>query len=188
MNSTVRTHFDAHQQVVQDGLNAVREPAEQVVDVLIESLKNCGKVLAFGNGGSAAQASHLAAELMGRFHHTREPLPAISLSANADVGTCIGNDFGYDALFERQIQALAEPEDVAVGFTTSGQSVNVLRGLAEAQNQEAIAVALTGASGLANGAAEYRLAVPSETTAHIQEVHLMIVHAWCAALDAEFAR
>ena len=97
--------------------------------------------------------------------------------------TCIGNDFGYDAIFERQIQALAQPGDVVFGFTTSGRSENVKRGLTMARKCGATTVAVTGKAGLVGGTADYVLAVPSDVTAHIQEVHLMLLHVWCVYVD-----
>jgi D-sedoheptulose 7-phosphate isomerase len=97
--------------------------------------------------------------------------------------TCIANDFGYDVLFERQVRALAEAGDVAVGFTTSGRSENVRRGLEEARRRGAVTVAVVGAAGLVGGTADHVLAVPSDQTAHVQEVHLMLLHVWCICID-----
>jgi D-sedoheptulose 7-phosphate isomerase len=141
-------------------------------------------MLAFGNGGSATQASHFVEELIGRFKETRRPLPAISLVADAGVVTCIANDFGYGALFERQVEGLAVTGDAVVGITTSGRSENVLRGLKAAKKKGAITIALCGKQGLEGGAADHVVAVPSEEGAYIQEVHLMLIHVWCIAIDA----
>jgi D-sedoheptulose 7-phosphate isomerase len=152
---------------------------------MVEALKNGNKIIVFGNGGSAAQASHLVGELLGRFSATRQPFPAIALASDSGTVTCIGNDFGFDALFERQVQALASPGDVAIGFTTSGRSENVRRGLAKAGERSAVTVAVTGAAGLVDGTADHVLAVPSNSTAHIQEVHLMLLHVWCIYIDGE---
>lgn len=142
------------------------------------------KIICFGNGGSATQASHLAGELIGRFKETRRPYAALALGSDAGTVTCIANDFGYSALFERQIEGLAEPGDVAVGLTTSGTSENVVRGIRKARERGAVTIALTGARGLTGAAADHVLAVPSDVTAHVQEVHLMLIHAWCAEIDA----
>jgi D-sedoheptulose 7-phosphate isomerase len=181
----IANHFASHQTVVEQSGEQLLEQAEEVARVLAKALKQGNKVIAFGNGGSATQASHLVGELLGRFEVTRQPFPAIALASDAGTVTCIGNDFGYEMLFERQLQALAQPGDVAFGFTTSGRSENVKRGLAMAQKRGAIAVALTGAAGLVGGAADYVLAVPSEATAHVQEVHLMLLHVWCIYMDLE---
>jgi D-sedoheptulose 7-phosphate isomerase len=150
---------------------------------IIESLAHGGKVICFGNGGSATQASHMAGELVGRFRRTRRPFPAVSLASDGGTMTCIGNDFGYPALFERQMEAFAQPGDVAIGLTTSGKSENVVRALAVAKARRATTIALTGSAGLTGGEADHILEVPSTDTAHIQEVHLMLLHVWCVAID-----
>ena len=118
---------------------------------------------------------------------TRSPLPAISLSADAGTVTCIANDFGYEAVFERQIEAFAQKGDVALALSTSGKSVNVIRGLKAAKASGATTIALTGSDGLTGAEADYLLAVPSDVTAHIQEVHLMLLHSWCMEIDRVFA-
>lgn len=175
--------FSSHRQVVERSAEALSKPAEQVARVLVERLAAGGKVITFGNGGSATQASHLVGELLGRFKLTRQPLPAISLASDPGTVTCIGNDFGYDALFERQVEALTQKGDVCVGLTTSGSSANVRRGLVAARERGAITVALTGAAGLIGAEADHVLSVPSDVTAHIQEVHLMLLHVWCIHID-----
>jgi D-sedoheptulose 7-phosphate isomerase len=113
-------------------------------------------------------------------------LPAIALAADSGVVTCIGNDFGYDSLFWRQMEALAQPGDIAIGFTTSGSSENVLTGLAMAGKKDAVTIALTGEAGLAQDVAKHVLKVPSTSTACIQEMHLIVLHMWCFLIDAAF--
>src|SRR5436190_13306010 len=130
--SLTAAHFRAHQQVVEAALGELGERVEEVARILVGALRSGGKVLAFGNGGSATQASHLVGELVGRFSQDRKPLPAIALASDPGAVTCIANDFGFAILFERQVQALAERGDIAVGFTTSGRSENVVRGLVAA--------------------------------------------------------
>lgn len=181
----ITEHFAAHAGAVERSAEQLRAPAEAVGRALIECLRAGHKVIAFGNGGSAAQASHLVGELLGRFSMTRQPLPAIALASDPGTVTCIANDFGYDALFERQAQALAQPGDVAVGFTTSGRSENVRRGLDAARARGAITVAVVGGAGLVGGTADHVLAVPSDETAHVQEVHLMLLHVWCIRIDEQ---
>jgi D-sedoheptulose 7-phosphate isomerase len=185
--TTFAEHFAAHQQVVRQSVVELADVAETVMRVLVDALQNGNKVIAFGNGGSAAEASHLVGELIGRFSKNRRPLPAVSLVGDPGSVTCIANDFGYVALFERQVEGLARPGDIAFGLTTSGKSENVKRGLAAAQRAGAIAVALTGAAGLVDATADYVVAVPSVETASIQEVHLMLIHAWCQGVDKAFA-
>lgn len=176
-------HLKEHAEVVATSLRDLREQIVLTGNLLTKSLLAGGKVIVFGNGGSATQASHLAGELLGRFGHTRRPLPAIALNADSGVVTCIGNDFGYDMLFERQIEALVQPGDIVIGFSTSGKSINVIRGLSNATHKGAITIALTGAAGLNGDDAQHVLKVPSTSTAHIQELHLIILHLWCFCID-----
>lgn len=176
-------HFGEHAKVI-DVCTALQQPSDAAAAAIISSLKRGGKVLAFGNGGSATQASHLVEELIGRFRETRRPLPAVSLVSDSGVVTCIANDFGYGALFERQLEALTAQGDIAVGITTSGKSENVLRGFSAAKKKGGVTIALCGAKGLQGFTADHALAVPSDNGAHIQEVHLMLIHVWCMAVDA----
>jgi D-sedoheptulose 7-phosphate isomerase len=185
--TTFADHFASHQQVVRQSVVELHDVAGEVERVLIEALEQGNKIISFGNGGSATQASHLAGELIGRFLKNRRPLPAVALVSDPGSITCIANDFGYAALFERQVEGLARPGDVAIGLTTSGRSENVKRGLEAARRAGAIAVALTGAAGLIEAKADYVVAVPSAETASIQEVHLMLLHAWCQGIDKVFA-
>jgi D-sedoheptulose 7-phosphate isomerase len=184
----VAEHFAAHRIVVERSAEQLQERAEEVARVLVRALREGRKVIAFGNGGSAAQASHLVGELLGRFAMTRQPFPAIALASDAGTVTCITNDFSYEVLFERQVQALAQAGDVAFGFTTSGRSENVKRGLTMAQRRGAVTVAVTGAAGLVGGTADHVLAVPSDVTAHVQEVHLMLLHVWCIYIDEQLGQ
>jgi D-sedoheptulose 7-phosphate isomerase len=184
----IAAHFAANREVVGRSAESLRAPAEEVARSLAGSLREGHKVIAFGNGGSATQASHLVGELLGRFKLTRQPFPAIALASDAGTVTCIANDFSYAELFERQVEALARPGDICFGFTTSGRSENVRRGLAKARERGAVTVALTGAAGLVGGEADHVLAVPSDVTAHVQEVHLMLLHVWCIYVDEQLGR
>lgn len=176
-------HFRAHERVVSSSAETLASAAAAAGRAIIACLEGGGKVICFGNGGSATQASHLAGELVGRFRARRRPLPALSLASDAAAITCIGNDFGYPAVFDRQMAAFAQPGDVAIGLTTSGKSENVISAFVVARARGAVTVALTGSAGLAGGEADHLIAVPSTDTAHIQEVHLMVLHAWCVAID-----
>lgn len=183
----ITKHFAEHNAVVSASFQQLLPQILATALLITHALSLGKKLIAFGNGGSATQASHLVAELVGRFSKApRRPFPAIALGADSGVVTCIGNDFGYDSLFWRQLEALAQPGDVAIGFTTSGQSENVLRGLSMAGKKDAITIALTGEAGLATDVAKHVLKVPSTSTACIQEFHLMILHMWCLAIDAAF--
>ena len=187
MTSNLETFFRAHGAVVTASLDALAVEADSAGRALVTALATGGKVICFGNGGSSSQASHMAGELTGRFSRMRLPLPAMSLSADAGTVTCIANDFGYDALFERQVEAFAQNGDVAIALTTSGKSANVIRGVKAASGKGAITIAMTGSAGLIGADADHLLAVPSDVTAHIQEVHLMLLHYWCMQIDEAFA-
>jgi D-sedoheptulose 7-phosphate isomerase len=176
-------HFSEHQKVVEACLATLQPSSDTAADIIVSALRRGGKVLAFGNGGSATQANHLVEELIGRYKETRRPLPAISLVGDSGVITCIANDFGYASLFERQVEALASTGDVAIGITTSGRSENVLRGLKAAKEKGAVTIALCGKAGLQGGTADHVVAVPSDEGAYVQEVHLMVIHLWCIAVD-----
>jgi len=149
----------------------------KVSEVLAKALKQGNKPLLFGNGGSAADAQHIAAELVGRFAFDRPPLPALALSVNSSCVTAIGNDYGFDLAFARQIEALGRPGDVAIRISTSGNSPNVLQGVTVAQKIGLHTVALTGSSGgKLKNAVDYCICVPSDETPRIQECHILIGH------------
>lgn len=157
----------------------------RMADLITGALDAGGRLITFGNGGSAADAQHFAAELVGRFEDTRRPLPALALSTDPSVLTSIGNDFSFDDLFARQVEAHVRPGDVVVGITTSGRSENVVRGLRTARRLGAFAVALTGAEGgPAAEVAELAIRVPSQRTGRIQEAHILVIHLICERIDA----
>lgn len=182
----VAEHFRQNQKVVELSSKALAGIVSESSAAIIKSLRAGGKLICFGNGGSSSQASHMAGELIGRFKSNRRALPAISLSSDASSVTCIANDFGYDALFERQMEGFANRGDVALGLTTSGKSENVLRALGAAKTKGAVTIALCGEAGLSRGDADYVISVPSRSTAHIQEVHLMVLHTMCIAIEEAF--
>lgn len=149
----------------------------KVSEVLVTALQQGNKVLLFGNGGSAADSQHIAAELVGRFAFDRPPLPALALSVNTSCVTAIGNDYGYDLVFARQLEALARAGDVAIGITTSGNSPNVLKGMAAAKKMGVHTVGMTGrAGGSLKTAVDYCICVPSNETPRIQECHILVGH------------
>jgi D-sedoheptulose 7-phosphate isomerase len=152
----------------------------QVAMQIVKSLGAGGKVFFFGNGGSAADAQHLAAEFTGRYLRERRALPALALNVNSSSLTAIGNDYGFDLIFARQLEALGRDGDVAVGISTSGGSHNVLRALEVAKSKSMYTVALTGASGgLMRSVADCTICVPSEETPRIQECHILTGHIIC---------
>ena len=157
-------------------------------DMIGSSLAAGGKLMLAGNGGSAADAQHIAAELTGRFQRERRPLPAIALHANTSALTAIGNDYGYEQVFARELSAHARPGDVLLAISTSGNSPNILRAIEAARKQQVIVIGLTGESGgLMQAACDLCLCIPSKSTARIQEMHITIGHTICELLEERLA-
>ena len=157
-------------------------------EALVAAYRAGRKAIFFGNGGSAADAQHLAAEFVGRFLLERKPLPALALNANSSSLTAIGNDYGYPEVFARQLEALAAPGDVAVGLSTSGNSPSVIQAIARARQSGVFTIALTGSAGAQlRGLADVLIAVPSEETPRIQECHILVGHALCDAVEQALA-
>ncbi len=169
-----------HRQVRSLDLSAVVRAAEAVLAAYAAG----GKVLAFGNGGSAADAQHFAAELVGRFERDRAGMAAIALTTDTCTLTSVANDYGFDRIFARQVEGLGRAGDVAVAISTSGGSLNVIEGLKEARARGLRTVALTGRDGGALGAlAEIHINVPHDTTCRVQEVHMTLLHAICGIVE-----
>jgi D-sedoheptulose 7-phosphate isomerase len=157
---------------------------QQAADAIARSVLTGGKVLAFGNGGSASDAQHLVAELVGRFEGERRALAAVGLTADSNVVTAISNDYGYDRVFARQIEGLGRRGDVAFGISTSGRSPNVIAALNVAKELGLVTIALTGKDGGQMGAgADIHLNVAEQATPRVQEVHRTILHAMCSLID-----
>lgn len=156
-----------------------------IADKLVRSFRRGNKVLLFGNGGSAADAQHIASELAGRFYRDREPLPAIALTTNTSSLTAIANDYGYETVFVRQLQGLVKEGDVVIGISTSGNSPNVLLAIKEANRCSAVTIAFTGKGGKLRELADYTLSIPSEDTPRIQEAHITAGHIICYLVEEE---
>jgi D-sedoheptulose 7-phosphate isomerase len=156
---------------------------ETIANLLTQAFKNGHKVLLFGNGGSAADAQHLACELAGKFCRDRAPLPAIALTTNTSSLTAIANDYGYDVVFARQVRGLVTPGDVVIGISTSGRSPNVLLAIEEAKQHGAVTIAFTGEGGKLKEMADYVLSVPSSDTPRIQEAHITAGHIICYLVE-----
>jgi len=161
----------------------------QLIEWTVETFRSGGKLLIFGNGGSAADAQHVAAEFVNRFKIDRQPLPAIALTTDSSVLTSIGNDFNFDMIFVKQVQALGKPGDLVLGISTSGNSPNVVKAIAVAKEMNLRTVALTGGSSNTGGEigklADLVLNVPTDSTAHIQETHLWVEHILCEFVEKE---
>ncbi|MFP6557221.1 phosphoheptose isomerase [Paraburkholderia sp. B3] len=184
----IQQHFRDSAALKLAAMEALAVPIAATVDTMFAALANGNKILACGNGGSAADAQHFAAELIGRFERERPGLPALALTTDASVLTAVANDYAYDQVFAKQVRALGQPGDVLLAITTSGNSANVLAAIEEAHEREMIVIALTGNGGgkvnetLAD--TDIHLCVPSERTARIQEVHLLTIHCLCDGIDA----
>jgi D-sedoheptulose 7-phosphate isomerase len=177
------SQVDEHR-AVAGAIDALLPTLREVTARLCAAFEAGGRLYTFGNGGSAADAQHLAAELIGRYKRERRPLPAVALTVDPSVVTCIGNDYAFEDVFARQVEALAMPGDVVAGFSTGGTSENVIRGLATARAAGATTVLFSGRDGgPAARHADFALIVPSETTARIQEMHTLLLHVLSEGVD-----
>ncbi|MFL5604707.1 MAG: SIS domain-containing protein [Vicinamibacterales bacterium] len=182
--AVIQAVFDETIALHQRMRDAIHESVIEAVSAIRASLAAGGKLLVFGNGGSAADAQHMTAEMVGRFEREREGLAAIALTADASILTSVANDFTFDWVFARQIEALGKREDVALGISTSGRSPNVLTALEAANAKGMKTVALTGGDGGVIGkAAAIHINVPHPSTARVQEVHRTVIHAICALVE-----
>jgi D-sedoheptulose 7-phosphate isomerase len=188
MTSRMSSHFDDAIDTFKASSLSLAEPLAAAVDTAFAALVNNNKILACGNGGSAADAQHFVAELVGRFERDRLPLAGIALSTDSSIMTAVGNDYGFDHIFERQVMALGQPGDVLVAISTSGNSPNVLRSIEAAHDRDMTVIALTGKGGGKIGEQLYEtdihLCVPHDRTMRIQEVHIVLLHALCDGIDA----
>jgi D-sedoheptulose 7-phosphate isomerase len=180
LRGELQEHLDAFEATSR----VLAKPFTESLKLLESSIRSGGKLMLFGNGGSAADAQHIAAELIIRYKSDRPAIAAISLGTDTSALTACGNDLGYEAIFERQIGGLGRMHDIAVGISTSGKSPNVLRGIRQAKSMGLATLGLTGGSGgELSSICDVCIAVPSSITARIQEMHIMIGHFWCKALE-----
>lgn len=178
--ATLREAGRAHERAAANAAAIIR-----AVDAVVTALRQGRKVLAFGNGGSAADAQHFVAELVGRYEAERRAWPALALSTDTSVLTAVGNDYGFDRVFARQVEAHGQAGDVALGITTSGRSPNVLRGLETANARGLVTIALTGRGGEAGQTAAIHLGVDEDRASRIQEVHITMLHILCELVEEE---
>ena len=189
MDSTqrIRQHFTDSAQLKHDAVEALAPAIARAAEILTESLLADGKILACGNGGSASDAQHFAAEMVGRFERERPELPAISLATDTSILTAVANDYAFEQVFAKQVRALGAKGDVLLAISTSGNSANVVAAINAAREREMRVVALTGKGGGRIGqmlaAGDSHLCVPHDRTARIQEVHLLMIHCLCDAID-----
>lgn len=188
LTSLLSRHFEDHIETANQTLHALGTPLEAAIETCFGALTNGSKVLACGNGGSAADAQHFIAELVGRFERERLPLAGITLSADTSIMTAVGNDYGFDQVFARQVAALGQPGDVLVAMSTSGNSANVVQAIQIAHEREMSVIALTGRDGGKIGQmlseTDVHLCVPHNRTMRIQEMHILMLHLICDGIDA----
>jgi D-sedoheptulose 7-phosphate isomerase len=183
----ILAHFQESADLKMKSAEALSQPISQAIELMFGALSNGNKILACGNGGSAADCQHFAAELVGRFERERFPLPAMALTTDTSIITAVGNDYSYKDIFSKQVQAFGQAGDILLAFSTSGNSANVMAAIEAALEREMRVVALTGKGGGAIGKmltdADVHICVPAERTARIQEVHLTCIHCICDGID-----
>jgi D-sedoheptulose 7-phosphate isomerase len=188
LEQRIEKHFIDSADLKYQAAQTLSKPIAQATEALLACVTNGGKVLVCGNGGSAADAQHFAAEFVGRYERERPELAAIALTTDSSILTAIGNDYGFEQIFSKQVRALGTSGDVLVAISTSGNSANVIAAIEVAQSREMIVIALTGKSGGKIGAmlneTDVHICVPHERTARIQEVHLLTLHCLCDGVDA----
>ncbi len=187
MLKMIEDELNAHKRTIEKTIEIMIPQTKEASELVIDTLKNGNKVLFCGNGGSASDAQHLSAELVGRYKTERRGLPAMALTTDTSALTAIGNDYGYDRVFDRQVEALINRGDLLIGISTSGESLNVLSALLLAKDMGARTIGFTGkGGGKIKYASDVNLIVPSDDTPRIQEMHILIGHIICQAVDNAF--
>jgi len=187
MLDMIKSEFESHLETIETVMNNMEGDILRASQMAIDTLKNGKKVILFGNGGSAADAQHIAAELTGRYKTERKGLPGLALTTDTSALTAIGNDYGYDRVFDRQVEALANEGDLLIGISTSGNSKNVISALAVGNETGCKTLGFSGRSGGGmNDVCDLNLVVPSNNTPRIQEMHILFGHTICQCIDEAF--
>jgi D-sedoheptulose 7-phosphate isomerase len=188
LESRIEQHFIDSADLKYQAAPVLSKPIAQAISAIVASLTSGGKVLACGNGGSAADAQHFSAEFVGRFERERPELAAIALTTDTSILTAVGNDYAFDAVFSRQVRALGQPGDVLLAITTSGNSSNILAAVEAAHARDMVVIGMTGRDGGKMGhllrETDVHICVPHPRTARIQEVHILALHCICDGVDA----
>jgi len=187
INQRIRQHFQESAQLKLQAAEQLADPISQAIEIMFTALSNGNKILACGNGGSAADCQHFAAELVGRFERERLPLPALALTTDTSILTAVGNDYGFKDVYAKQVQAFGQSGDVLLALSTSGNSANVVAAIESAVERDMRIIALTGKGGGVIGElmsdADVHICVPHDRTARIQEVHALTIHILCDGID-----
>lgn len=187
MKEMIQREFQSHLETIEKTIDCIQDDVLAAAQTVVEALKRGNKLLICGNGGSAADAQHIAAELTGRYKRERRGLPGIALTTDTSALTAIGNDYGYDRVFDRQVESLANEGDVLIGISTSGNSVNVLNAFKVAKEMGCQCIGFSGRDGgNMNEVCDINIVVPSDNTPRIQEMHILIGHTICQAIDDAF--
>lgn len=183
MQKTITEEVQLHIDTLQK-MNTIFPAIEKVADLLLNTIKSGKKILLFGNGGSAADAQHIAAELSGRYKKERRGLPAVALTTDTSALTAISNDYGFDFMFSRQVEAIANEGDAVIGISTSGNSSNVLEGLKQAKKMNCSLIGFSGKDGgELSKLTDFNIIVPSDNVARIQEMHILVGHICCQIIE-----
>jgi phosphoheptose isomerase len=187
--TAIADDFKSHLKAVETTLERILPDIERGVEMLWEVVRSGQKLFLCGNGGSAADAQHFSAEWLARYKDDRPPLPAQALTCDTSTLTAVGNDYGFEKVFSRQLKALGKPGDLLIALTTSGQSPNIVSAISQAKKNGMKVIALSGERGITlSGLVDLLIVVPSAETARIQEIHELIYHSWCACIDSRLAQ
>lgn len=188
MQEMIKTEINLHIQTIHTVQNELQEDILKACKMAVECIKNGGKVLLCGNGGSAADAQHIATEFTGRYKSERKALAAIALTTDTSALTAIGNDYGFDEVFARQVEALGDDKDLLIAISTSGNSSNIVKALQKAKEIRCATLGFSGkGGGSMNGLCDLNIVIPSSNTPRIQEMHILIGHIICQAIDDNFS-
>ncbi|MEE9430259.1 MAG: D-sedoheptulose 7-phosphate isomerase [Melioribacteraceae bacterium] len=188
MDKTILNELETHKATIEKVIETLQTDIKQACEMTVDTIGKGNKVILFGNGGSAADAQHIAAEFTGRYKTERKALPAIALTTDTSALTAIGNDYGYERVFDRQLEALAQPGDLLIGISSTGNSLNVIRAFNLGKELGCKSIGLSGkGGGKFNGTCDLNVIVPSDNTPRVQEMHILIGHTICQVVDDNFS-
>ncbi len=188
MKKTILNELLTHQETIKKVIDTLQADIQTACEMAVKAIKDGNKIILFGNGGSAADAQHIAAEFTGRYKTERKALPAIALTTDTSALTAIGNDYGYERVFDRQLEALAKPGDLLIGISSTGNSENVIRAFNLGKELGCMSIGFSGkGGGKFTGVCDLNIVVPSDNTPRVQEMHILIGHTICQVIDDNFS-